>query len=406
MKLEKFINYFANIPVSINNLYGDPFFYTQIGNTFKKLDNLKKSGHKGIVSIITKSEITEEIAFKLSNYIKDLKLVVLVSISELPYRIEKVDGNRYNTLSLCEKYNIPSIPYIRPFIPNENTDETTINNMFEKIIKQYPKDKEISVIISGLRGNDEILKELDQSEEEIKKWNMRVKTMPKNIKILIYEICKKNNINIFERTACGVSYVLGYDRTYNPYYSSPQLANCFKCPMKETCYDKQETFLPTNDDLELINFLGYNAKIVKRNLDKSNYICTVKPDNRKECISCCTSCFKLQRDSIEIEKFKDICLGDIGLLRLLTNKLVFCKDIIDNGASDIAKPKNSILKDSNIYILNSWYSYSKNINACYKCSYCIVPHYQNQNKEYGEVPVEMAKKLYEKIIKSKLERGD
>ena len=108
MKLKKFINYFANIPVSINNLYGDPFFYTQIENTFKKLENLRKSGHKGIVSIITKSEITKEIALELSNYIKDLKLVVLVSISELPFKIEKVVGNRYNTLGLCEKYNIPS----------------------------------------------------------------------------------------------------------------------------------------------------------------------------------------------------------------------------------------------------------------------------------------------------------
>ncbi len=286
--------------------------------------------------------------------------------SELPFKIEKVVGNRYNTLGLCEKYNIPSIPYIRPFIPNENTDETTINNMFKKILNQYSNKKEISIIISGLRGNG---------------------------------ICKENKINVFERTACGVSYVLGYDRTYNPYYSSPQLANCFNCPMKETCYDKQETFLPTNDDLELINFLGYNAEIVKRNIDKSNYICTVKPDNRKECISCCTSCFKLQRDSIKIEKFKDICLGDIGLLRLLTNKLVFCEDIIDNGANDIARPKNNILSNENIYILNSWYSYSKNINVCYKCSYCIVPHYQNQNKEYGEIPVEIAKKLYKKLLK-------
>ena len=83
---------------------------------------------------------------------------------------------------------------------------------------------------------------------------------------------------------------------------------------------------------------------------------------------------------------------------------MFCKDIIDNGASDIARPKNSILKDSNIYILNSWYSYSRNINTCYKCSYCIVPHYQNQNKEYGEIPVEMAKKLYKEIMKLKYER--
>ena len=43
-----------------------------------------------------------------------------------------------------------TIPYIRPFIPNENTDETTINNMFKKILNQYSNKKEISIIISGL----------------------------------------------------------------------------------------------------------------------------------------------------------------------------------------------------------------------------------------------------------------
>ena len=394
MQIDKFIRYFQNIPVSINNLYGDPFFCNQVENTFEKLDKLRESKHTGIVSIITKTEINADIALGLSEYTKDLNLVILVSISELSKSIENIKGNRYKTLGLCEKYNIPNIPYIRPFIPNENTDKATISNMFSKILEQYPSDKQISVIISGLRGNDDILKKLNQTEEELRQWSMRVKTMPKAVKTYIYDICKENNINVFERTACGVSYVLGFDKTYNSYYSSPKLANCNNCPMKSTCYDLQDSFIPTKDDLELVQFLGYGAKIVNRNSDKSNYICTVEPDNRKECISCCTSCFKLQRDSIELEYFDGICLGDLSLLRLLTKKLVFCKGIIDNGDSDIAKPKCKNLINSNIYVLNSWYSLSKNTGSCYGCSYCIVPHYKNQNKEYGEIPFDLAKRLY------------
>ena len=40
MKKEKFLEYFKNVPVSVNNLYGDPFFPLQEENTFKKLDSL------------------------------------------------------------------------------------------------------------------------------------------------------------------------------------------------------------------------------------------------------------------------------------------------------------------------------------------------------------------------------
>lgn len=40
MTNEEFINYFINLPVSINNLYGDSFFPTQTENTFSKLDEL------------------------------------------------------------------------------------------------------------------------------------------------------------------------------------------------------------------------------------------------------------------------------------------------------------------------------------------------------------------------------
>ena len=82
MNKEQFLHYFQYIPVSINNLYGDPFFPLQRANTLVKLSSLRATNHKGIVSIITKSELTEAdvLAIKETN----LKVVILVSVSELP----------------------------------------------------------------------------------------------------------------------------------------------------------------------------------------------------------------------------------------------------------------------------------------------------------------------------------
>lgn len=125
------MEYFLNIPVSINNLYGDPFYKDQIENTFSKLYSLHKSGHKGVVSIITKTEIDEQIALRLGYYAKRLKLIILLSISELPTRIEGAPGDRYNTISKCLKYGVPILPYIRPFIPGENTSPEILDKLFQ-----------------------------------------------------------------------------------------------------------------------------------------------------------------------------------------------------------------------------------------------------------------------------------
>ena len=48
MRKEDLMEYFLNIPVSINNLYWDQFYRDQEENTLIKLYNLYKSGHKGV----------------------------------------------------------------------------------------------------------------------------------------------------------------------------------------------------------------------------------------------------------------------------------------------------------------------------------------------------------------------
>lgn len=93
MNKEQFLHYFQHISVSINNLYGDPFFPLQRDNTLVKLSSLRVTNHKGIVSIITKSELTEAdvLAIKKTN----LKAVILVSVSELPNK--KQEGTAYSS---------------------------------------------------------------------------------------------------------------------------------------------------------------------------------------------------------------------------------------------------------------------------------------------------------------------
>lgn len=396
MRIDEFIEYFLDIPVSINNLYGDSFFPTQIENTFSKLDELQKDSHKGIVSIITKTEITDQIASRLSQYTSCLNLIILVSISELPFEIEKIKGFRYNTLKLCNEYNIPCLAYVRPFIPNENTSPEAIDTIFRNIKNAGTN----VVVVSGLRGGDDILKNLDIKPEEFDKWSMRVKIIPAEVRKALEECREKYDMTTFERTSCGVTYVLGKVHSYNPYYASPQLARCGRCPLKVSCFDKQFKFVPSEKDLELVRLLGYNADIVNNGRFE---LCKTDPAKRTECVSCCTSCFRLERTAIEVQHFDDqkICLGDIGLLRLLTKKLVFCKGVIDSGDSTIAHPKNPFLADSNLYILNSWSSFSRNTGNCYRCSYCIVPTFKNLNQEYGASP----KKVGEILIRKLQEKG-
>lgn len=385
MEKKEFMTKFLNIPVSINNLYGDPFL--QRKNTFQKLKELEESGHTGIVSIITKSEISEDDAKMLKTF--QLRLIVLVSISMLPYEIERTKGNRFMTLKRCKEHGIPCLAYIRPFIPGLNTDAETLEMMFKNIAETGVK----TCVISGLRGNDAILADSGIDIDSLENWSQRVKIVPKEVRQVVDRLKVQYGITMFERTSCGVSYVLGLERSYNPYWFSAQLAKCKSCPLKKSCYDKQKDFTVTDEDVEFARILGYDAKHV----NVGEYpMCKTDPAKRTECVSCCTGCFILKRDSLEIKRTERYTLGDVSLLRLLLQKHVFCKNTIDFGNCDVARPQNQNLAEYNLYLLNSWWSLSRNTSHCYGCTYCIVPTYQNQNLEYGMIPAKAGELIWEK----------
>lgn len=84
---------------------------------------------------------------------------------------------------------------------------------------------------------------------------MRVKIILADVRKCLEECKVKYGMKMFERTSCGVAYVLGQTHCYNPYYASAQLAKCGRCQMKKVCFDRQEDFAQTGKDLELVRML-------------------------------------------------------------------------------------------------------------------------------------------------------
>lgn len=410
---EMFIDRFRNIPVAINNLYGDPFFgkpkegrvfSAQTRDTFEKLNCLMNSGHRGPVAIITKSEINDTIAKYLGFLSGHLNIVVLVSISDLQGKrsedgkyLEPVNmGNRYNTLKLCVENGVKCIGYVRPFIPGLNDTKESIDKMFSSILETGCK----TVVISGLRGNDEIFSKTGMSEEEAKLFNFRVKKIPAYVRELINPW--KEKLNIFERTSCGVAYELKMGYSFNPYQAAPQLAGCLNCPLRSTCFDQRDSdiFKPTKEDEELVNLLGYDAKL---HIYNKCEMCRVIPEKRTECRSCCTSCYQLQRNSVELTNPEKHHLGDSSLLRfLLGGKLVWGKDLHEREEIEYSPSSDLFQVDelkNKIYMVNSWWSWSKSTNKCYNCSYCLISGKYDEAMlgDFGSNPVKTAEILWERI---------
>lgn len=392
MDFDEIYGIIRTIPVSVNNYYGDPVI--QWEDTLHKISVLSRDGHKGPVSIITKGYISPKMARELKEASKGLNLIVLVSISELPLNIEPIiPQGRYETLCSLNREEIPAIAYIRPFIPPYNTTAKTIRKMYAKISETSTG----TAIVSGFRGNDEIIAGTNPAQKE--KWVTRVKLMPDGISSIIEECSEKFGIKTFSRTSCGVSYKLGFKRSFNPYYNSPAASGCGTCPLKPTC--GPEPLKPKS--LELIELLGYEVDYIS---ETQPSVCTVTAANRLSCKSCCTSCFVLGGVQRIDCKTSGVRLGDIAFMRFLTGALCSGKDVADTGKADVGHvhfPKMP-MPEAEIHCINTWYPWARQMSKCFGCSYCITKVFDLKEKEYGVPPKELALHIYENQAKDRSDK--
>jgi len=235
------------LPVAVNNFYGDPVI--QWKNTIEKLESLEKSRHAGPVGIIMKGKLNEvKVAELKEKKEKGLNLVTLISISELPELEGTGSAHRYENIRMLTEAGVPAIAYIRPMMPPFNTSEEIVG----KIFSQLKEAGCTSAVTSGFRGDEALVERL--APDERVQWAMRVKVMPGEIFERIKKHAEANGIQLFTRTACAVSAATGSERTYNPYYNSPDLVKCaeLNCPIQDTCAPLSE---PKEGSLELIKRL-------------------------------------------------------------------------------------------------------------------------------------------------------
>lgn len=390
---EKWREILRQLPVAVNNFYGDPVM--QWKNTIEKLKSLEASRHAGPVGIIMKGKLTEKTVGQLKEQKdKGLNLVTLISISELPEMEGTGSEHRYENLRLLVEAGIPAIAYIRPMMPPFNTSEEVIGKIFTKLKEAGCT----SAVTSGFRGDEALVERL--APDERVQWAMRVKVMPGEVFQRIKRHAEANGVQLYTRTACAVSAATGGERTYNPYYNSRSLVKCaeLSCPLQDTCAPLPE---PREGSVELVQRLGYDVKFIPA---RNGQPCGVSGEDRLRCPSCCTTCY-FSKNIPHLQVRGDVNLGDLAFIRFVTGVMAMQPGRNDDGSKDVGKIGYPNYPEiDNTQGLNSWWPMSRNIEKCFGCKYCIVHEYYNENgqdTETGFPPAELVDRMFVEDEKKK-----
>jgi hypothetical protein len=353
----------SHIPVAINCYYGDPTL--QWPDTMQKLRRLSQVGHHGPVGIITKGAIGPHRAAELAA-LGLPGLVVMVSISELPDGFEGVGhAHRYATIQACRGAGVKAFAAVRPIVPPYNTSDEVLNRIFQNLQAVGCS----TACVSGFRGNDELVAAM--APEDRGRWVLRVKQMSRWDAVL--DIASKCGVQLFTRVACAVSSMTGRDGTYNPYWGSPQLVKCHQigCPLIETC----GPVTAADNGLEFLRGLGYDVSIIRRPRET----CSYSTETRLNCKSCCTTCFVQPQPGVLVSNAKT--LGDLAFCRFVLGGTLCVKPgMVDEGQSDVGQA--SIASDhvgKEIHVINTWWVWSRSLDKCFGCKYCVSSLYPKVN---------------------------
>lgn len=299
-----------NIPVSINNYFGDPFL--QYDDTLKKLEHLESKKHKGIVCIITKSEIKREQLDKLKSF--DLNLHILYSVCNT----SNFDGPSYDkriqTLQRIVEKGLNVSLEFRPLINGINDNSENIENILKNAKELGIKD----LAYGGLMGTKEVLSFLKIKGFSPKiprgydSWSPNKKLMNKDTRAFLEKRCRELGFNSFRKTSCLLSYRYDLERDYNNHFYRPQDYACDNCQMHDKCFSFRNNLKEgtVSDLLEEVGIKGYELAREK------NIIC----DLYENCSSKSDSCNRMQ--GLVLKLNKTITMGDESLLKWITGCII------------------------------------------------------------------------------------
>jgi len=318
-----------DVPVAVNNAYGDAGL--QWKNTVSKLEELNQTEHKGVVGIITKDWFRNSGIETLKSLRSDgLNIVILQSVSNLPQLIEPASFKlRINNLGKLVNAGIPVLPYLRPIIPNHNDSEELI----ESTIQMCAERGITGLVYSGLMGTPQVLDLLKKRTGKTivppkgySQWMSGHKLVSEEKRAFVEYISRDYGIEPFRKTSCGVSFVTGLPADYNVHYARPDKYGCIECKMNEKCSEYASKQSENGKDKELI----------KKSLDiiKAEGIVEEKDGVGKchledVCNNPCTACSISNGTKIHVKG--TYTLGELGLVRWLTNLTIYSDEMIDTN---------------------------------------------------------------------------
>jgi hypothetical protein len=185
LEMEGSLDILRDLPVSINNIIGDPFIADQTENTFSKLESLRDSGHRGPISIITKSKLGVSELSRLSDYLGFGNLIIfytLTGMNEGGISFEERVG-------VYEKLvkTVPNLVLLfRPVIKGHNDSKEMINS-----IVKVCSDTNTRLVYTGFY-NEKKEKILDKDTERE-----------------IVNCADEKDVKVFSKSACATSDISG-----------------------------------------------------------------------------------------------------------------------------------------------------------------------------------------------------
>jgi hypothetical protein len=169
------------IPISVNDTYGDPFIPEQVANTVTKLVSLDK--HEAPIAIFTKAGYDESVLDQLRAIpVKD-KAIVFYSLTGLN------EGNisfeeRVRTIVELKKIFPNTAVFTRPIIRNRNDDPTTLRKLAE---------------VAGEHTGLLVLGGLHDSKKR--------KNVDSSVEAQLIEFCDLLGVPTFHKTSCAAAWL-------------------------------------------------------------------------------------------------------------------------------------------------------------------------------------------------------
>ena len=295
---------FKNCPIVVNCFYGDPFIDNhQSGVTFNYLDKLSNVGHSGIVVLIVRSNITKDIAKRLSEY--NLNIVIGYS-----YFNSKSFDRVSKSFKIMEQFNIKHFLEFRPIIKNVNNNRKDIENAF--ILA-----KNTCIGYSGLMTKGDIINRVKDKYPDMglfdgQKPDLHKKLLDQETVDLLNEMSEKYGVSIHLKSSCAISTLLNIP-DYNAHYYRPNEVGCFDCPNIEICMNHKEL----NKDTSMLPF-QHQVKYVENSKCYMYNICEFPSKD----------CTNIKGDVIHTDQ--TMTTSDVRVTKWLTGYTVRPKTMIES----------------------------------------------------------------------------